>query len=68
MGELSYQISNRKKKCRICEGDIQPHTWSLLLENVHVPPKRVNLFFHEGCFERALQNAKKYRNKIVEET
>jgi len=40
-------------------------TFALVLCDVHVPPKQVDLHFHEGCFMRALEAAKADYGNVV---
>ncbi len=59
---IRYQVSDRDRVCRLCGDKIAWHTWAVMFAQVHVSPKVVDLFFHEGCFERSLQWAKETRN------
>lgn len=54
---FKYKTSDKDRICRICRDKIVKHTWAIVLENVHVPPKYVDLHFHEGCFFRSLDDA-----------
>jgi hypothetical protein len=56
---LKYQTSDRDKKCRLCNQLIEKNTWCIVMKNIHVPPKHVDLFFHEDCFTKAFEEAKK---------
>lgn len=59
---FKYLTSDRDRICRICHDKIVRNTWAIVLQNVHVSPKIVDLHFHEGCFMRALDTAKETRN------
>lgn len=58
MSKLEYHFSNKFRVCKLCEGDIVPHTYALVMRDVHVSPSYRDLHFHEGCFFRALEHAK----------
>ena len=62
MTRFEFHTTDRDRVCKICGDKIARHTWALVLRDVHVSPKRVDLHFHEACFERALQTAKENRN------
>ena len=62
MAHFTYQTSDRDRVCRICEEKIARNTWSVMLQDLKVSPKKVNVFFHEGCFFRSLEHAKENRN------
>lgn len=66
MTSISYTCTERDKKCRLCNDKIVRGTWCIKMSGVHVSPKRVDLFFHEGCLMRGLQWAAKNRNKEAE--
>ena len=66
MTKIRYMTSDRDKKCRICNDSISKNTWCLVMEGIHVSPKKVDLFFHEGCMSRALDYAKETRSSIVQ--
>ena len=61
MSGMKFQTSDRDRVCRLCGEKIARNTWALQLFDVHVSPKRVDLFFHEGCFTRAVGDAKSTR-------
>lgn len=62
---LEYSTSTRQRICRLCGCPILPNTWALGLRGVHASPKVVDLYFHEGCFERSLTTAKETRNATI---
>ena len=53
--KIEYCISDRDKKCRLCNGSINKNIQCIVMRNIHVPPKVVDLFFHEGCLSRGLE-------------
>jgi hypothetical protein len=65
MTKIHYMTSDRDKKCRICNDKILKHTYCIVMEDIHVSPKIVDLFFHEGCLYRALEYAKETRSTII---
>lgn len=67
MTKIRFMTSDRDKKCRICNGKILKHTYCLAMENIHVSPKLVDLFFHEGCLSRALEHANDMRSLGIQE-
>lgn len=64
MTQFKYITSDKDRVCRICGEKLTRDTWGIVLENVHVSPKRVNLHFHEGCFMRSLEDAKLQYGKV----
>ena len=60
---MKYHIAQAHAKCRICSGTIQKGIWCLMFEGIHVSPHEINLFFHDGCFMRALDWAMEHINE-----
>ena len=65
MSYMAFQSSDRDRRCRICNCLMVRDTFALVLCDVHVPPKQVDLHFHEGCFMRALEAAKADYGNVV---
>jgi hypothetical protein len=55
MAELIYDHSDKEKKCRICDEVIHKGDLCFVMKDVHVSPKRVNLFFHRECLLGSIQ-------------
>lgn len=65
MAHFEYITTDRDRVCKICGEKMVRHTWGLVLRDCHVSPKKVDLHFHEGCFVRSFELAKKdYGNKF----
>lgn len=62
MASFKCVVVKRDAKCRLCNGKINKMSWCFEMGDVHVSPKHVNLFFHEGCMSRAIEFANKNRN------
>lgn len=62
MSTIEYRTSSRVRVCRLCGTDIVGHTFAIVMLDIHVPPKKVDLHFHEGCFFRAVTHASDARN------
>lgn len=63
--EIKIVSSDRDRVCRICHVKIARHTYAIVIQNVHVSPKIVDLHFHEGCFIRSYENAQLHRNNRI---
>lgn len=58
MSQIKYHTTDRDRVCKLCNDKMARGTWGIALTGVHVPPKVVDIHFHEGCFMRALDAAK----------
>lgn len=59
MAFFEYHTTERDRVCRICEERMVRYTWGIVLHGAHVSPKVKDLHFHEGCFMRSLDIAKR---------
>lgn len=62
---LKYHTSDRDRICKLCSDKIVRNTTAIVMRNVHVAPKLVDLHFHEGCFMRAIDGLKDSRGNGV---
>ena len=46
---LNVSTTNQIRVCRWCEQDIPQKETSIVMEQIHVSPKRVDLHFHPQC-------------------
>jgi hypothetical protein len=51
---IKIQKTERQAKCRLCEKKINKNTEAVVMKQVHVSPKRVDLWFHTNCIKTAL--------------
>lgn len=58
MTHLQYTTSDRDRKCRLCNKMIERNTKAIVLIDVHVSPKIVDLHFHETCLINSIDMAK----------
>ena len=49
MANIQIAKNERDAKCRICEETIPRGSDAVKLENIHVSPNTVNLWFHIDC-------------------
>ncbi len=58
MSAIRYHTTEADRRCKLCGDMMARGTWGIVLRNMHVSPKVVDLHFHEGCFMRSLEDAK----------
>ena len=58
MSQFKYVTSNRDRICKICSDKIEKNTYGIVLQDVHISPKIVDLHFHVECFYKSLDIAK----------
>lgn len=46
---ISKSENKRNRVCRYCGGTIYAEQTGVVIEGVHVSPKRVDLHFHKNC-------------------
>lgn len=68
MGAQIEIITSQRSQatCRLCDKPISRGVERVAIENPHVSPHRVKLFFHCGCFFDAVKDADESRGRIAE--
>lgn len=56
---IQYHTTAADRVCKLCGDKLKRHTWGIMLKDIHVPPKRRDIHFHEGCLMRGLDQAKR---------
>lgn len=64
MSHFEYFTTDRDRVCKICGDKMVRNTWGIVLKDVHVSSKILDIHFHEGCFMRSLENAKQQYGEI----
>jgi len=64
--KIKYYTVKAEAKCRLCNGTIPKGDWCIGFFQIQIG-KYFNLFFHEGCFFRAVEWARERRNDEINE-
>ena len=52
--ELKQHHTHRAVKCRLCNKMIPKDYCCYVMKNVHVSPRRIDLYFHIKCLDKAV--------------